>query len=149
VLYPDMDFDGFGDANAQPRLFCTDFCDPSYVDNNDDCDDFNPDINPNAVEIANNGIDEDCDGIDLIVCNPDVLKESLSVYPNPVSDFLKIEYDSSLSINVRLFKLSGNLVFEGNDTNSIDVRDLRKGFYILLLKDECTQDIVVKWIYVK
>lgn len=149
VLYPDMDFDGFGDANADPRLFCNDFCDPSYVDNNDDCNDLDPQINPNAVEIPNNGIDEDCDGVDLIICDPDILKESLNVYPNPVSDFLNIEYDNSLSINVKLFKLRGYLVFEGNDINSIDVRSFRKGFYILRVKDECTQDVIAKWIYIK
>ncbi len=59
--YPDLDEDGFG-ASIGVQSACTG---PSgYVDNGDDCDDTNPDINPNAEDIPGNGIDEDCDGTD-------------------------------------------------------------------------------------
>ncbi len=53
----DNDGDGFGDP-ASPG------CTYVYLD----CDDSNPDINPLATEIAENGIDEDCDGIDGANC---------------------------------------------------------------------------------
>jgi hypothetical protein len=58
--YLDNDGDGFG-GNME---VIEDFCPPDnylYVDNNLDCDDDNPDINPNAEEIED-GIDNDCDG---------------------------------------------------------------------------------------
>lgn len=61
AYYLDMDGDGFGDPNST-IVDC--FSPNGFVDNNTDCDDSNPEINPAATEIPNNGIDEDCDGMD-------------------------------------------------------------------------------------
>ena len=60
--YADTDSDGFGDlavsqtANTQPS---------GYVKDSTDCDDTEVLVNPGATEVADNGIDEDCDGFDL------------------------------------------------------------------------------------
>lgn len=61
TYYADTDNDGFGDVDAT-IISCSQ---PSgYVSNDTDCDDTNNAINPNAIDIPVNGIDEDCSGTD-------------------------------------------------------------------------------------
>jgi len=57
-LYYDSDNDGFGDDNI---LIIDCNLKPGYVLNNFDCDDDNPNINPDAIDIID-GQDNDCDG---------------------------------------------------------------------------------------
>lgn len=60
--YPDEDADGFGDPLEGLRT-----CEPedSWVLDDQDCDDVDPAVNPDATEVCN-GLDDDCDGdVDL------------------------------------------------------------------------------------
>jgi large repetitive protein len=58
--YADRDGDGYGDVDSPATGDCAD--DPSgYVDNDLDCDDDDPAVNPDGAELCN-GIDDDCDG---------------------------------------------------------------------------------------
>lgn len=59
--YQDLDNDGFGNA-AVSQTGCAAIS--GYVTNSSDCDDNNNAIYPGAVDIAGNGIDEDCNGFD-------------------------------------------------------------------------------------
>lgn len=70
--YLDFDQDGFGDA-AQTKLDCVQ--PPGYVKNNSDCNDANLLIHPNAKEVCNNGVDDNCDGSvnGCILQNPSTL----------------------------------------------------------------------------
>jgi len=59
--YADADGDGFGDADNSV-LSCD--APPLHVATGDDCDDSSSLVYPGAEEIADDGIDQDCDGAD-------------------------------------------------------------------------------------
>jgi hypothetical protein len=61
TYYQDLDNDGYGNA-AVSQAGCAAIS--GYVTNSLDCDDNNNAIYPGAVDIAGNGIDEDCNGFD-------------------------------------------------------------------------------------
>jgi surface protein len=58
TFYADTDNDGFGDPNNSLEA-----CElpTGYLLDNTDCDDTNASVNTNAVEVPDNGLDDDCD----------------------------------------------------------------------------------------
>lgn len=58
TFYKDQDGDGFG-SPSQTTQACNQIT--GYVSNSLDCDDSNPAVNPNAIEVIN-GIDDNCNG---------------------------------------------------------------------------------------
>ena len=58
--YQDADRDGYGSATAPPAFSCV--RPAGYVLNADDCDDTLASASPVGVEVAGDGIDQDCDG---------------------------------------------------------------------------------------
>jgi hypothetical protein len=59
AVYADGDGDGYGDPASLDWT-----CDGTGVDNDGDCDDTNAAINPDAVDLPGDGVDQDCDGAD-------------------------------------------------------------------------------------
>lgn len=73
---------------------------------------------------------------------------NLSVYPNPVSDRLNIDYKENIS-NLTVYDLSGRSVksfTSNNRNNSIDVSDLKSGIYMLRIETENNNVSTVKFI---
>ena len=88
VFYLDADGDGYGDPNKPKTSIVSTMPSLGYVVNNTDCDDTDPSIHPGATEIENDGIDQNCDGFDIIVGKSITLADDLSIYLS------NIEYDA-------------------------------------------------------
>ncbi len=64
--YPDTDLDGFGDMTASPITASNEDIQAGYVRDASDCNDSDASINPEAIEVAGNTIDENCNGLHAI-----------------------------------------------------------------------------------
>lgn len=113
-----------------------------------ECNDDNPNINPSAIDIPDNGIDEDCDGADLISAVHELDDSTISIYPNPTTDVIYIEVEGNLSYSATLFDLKGKLIAKFKNTSSIDVGQLPTGTYLLEITDLVSGKNVVERIIV-
>lgn len=69
----------------------------------EDCNDADAAINPQGIEIADNGIDEDCDGNDLVTgIKENTWAAQIALYPNPATAYMRIDFGD---INVEQLRI--------------------------------------------
>ncbi len=131
----DKDNDGYGEGPIDSSI--VDCVQPvGYVQNYDDCNDNNPNINPEAEDIPNNGIDEDCDGEDLLSSIHQLSNSTISIYPNPViNGILNIDVEGKINITAKLFSLDGKLADTTTNNNQLILSPTSAGLYILEIRD--------------
>jgi hypothetical protein len=67
----------------------------------------------------------------------DLLKKSISIYPNPTRNFIHIANNDAIKISsINLLDLTGRIIYSSNNPNSINVESYPKGIYILYITSE-------------
>lgn len=131
VFFIDNDGDNYGNASVA-ILGCVQPA--GYTADNNDCNDTNAAINPGAIEILGNNIDE--------------LSASIGLYPNPTRSDLNIQIDGTLIGNeMYIFDVVGNLVYKQqllSTQTSISVSNLVSGNYILRIGELVKRFEVIK-----
>ena len=150
VWYADADGDGFGDEGSD-SLSCKQ---PSgYVSNDDDCDDTKSTVNPNATEIPNNTVDEDCDGNDSTTVSVfENLSGNFILFPNPGREVIyinsRIVVDTPIGMSA--FNATGQVIWQkqfpaGSRNFIISTTQWPAGIYSISIQDG-SQTQVMKWI---
>ncbi|MFZ9028937.1 MAG: MopE-related protein [Crocinitomicaceae bacterium] len=121
----DNDGDGFG---AGPVVSSCISPGANYVTQDGDCDNNDDTIYPGAVDIADNQIDENCDGVDGYLLIQDTELHNVTIHPNPASNMVTILGENIEK--VMLIDLTGSIVLETKNVQ-IDINALHKGVYIV------------------
>lgn len=72
LCYRDLDGDTFGDILDPGTIDTSGICGPGSSPNNLDCNDANNGINPAAFDVPFDAVDQDCNGVDAVVCWADL-----------------------------------------------------------------------------
>ena len=136
--FRDVDGDNYGNSEVFADT-CINTPPTGYVTLEGDCDDNDVAINPSMADIADNFIDEDCDGADLFI--------GAKIFPNPVEDELIIRIEYQGEVTAHLVAMDGRLMLRDqvitfvDNTARVDVSEIHGGVYILRILNDQQEEI--------
>jgi hypothetical protein len=128
ILFEDLDIDGFGSSNM---VACGTELDT-------DCDDTNSSVNPNAIEIPDNNIDENCDG-EISTNITENKAMHLQLFPNPANQWITISaVQYAWNNKLIIVNQVGQTMFDGKIERSVqlNVGDWANGIYNIIIGTE-------------
>jgi hypothetical protein len=127
--YFDGDSDGYGIGNS--TVSCTPLT--GYATLTGDCDDSNDTVYPGATDTEENGIDENCDGVDGVL-GLNSVELSAQIAPNPSIGSIQITLNQVGSGQIQILDLNGKILMTkqlNGATAHIDLGSLQQGTYLV------------------
>ena len=129
--YLDADGDSYGNINMTVDT-CISEPPTGYVTDNTDCDDTRSDSYPNATEIPDDDIDQDCTGKDLYL--------ETKIFPNPTRGNVSVRHAYAGVARVQVVDAHGRIAKEGfvqftDNETTMDVSFLTSGIYFIRFFD--------------
>jgi uncharacterized protein DUF6851/putative metal-binding protein/type IX secretion system substrate protein len=140
TYYYDADQDTYGNPEDSIEI-CDETPPEGYVLNSMDCDDYNNTINPDGIEIINNGIDEDCvDGDFMVGVEDNTFDEQIELFPNPFMDRLTIRSEYQGELIIQIVSGEGRLISKNirsleNGSSSINLDNIPSGIYFVIISN--------------
>jgi hypothetical protein len=138
--FVDQDLDGFGDVFFENN--CLELI-SGYSFIAGDCNDSDITINPIALEIPNNDIDEDCDG-DIPNEIRDLNFNQVNIFPNPSSGYIQVQGVLTPDV-LEVFNAQGLLILsvrvQKNERIQLDA--LSNGLYVVRFGNNFVQRLIL------
>ncbi len=139
TYFVDADNDFFGTGAGES--LCED---PGvgYVLMGGDCDDNNPNAYPGATEVLDNGIDENCDGMDNYVGLTEAAAITMVLTPNPSLGDVSLTVSNNRAFSIEVCDITGKQVLSLNNALNgtvITTRTWAPGIYFVTLVQNQTR----------
>jgi hypothetical protein len=120
------------------------FSNYSRIPNGVDTDDNSADFKMVCATVGEANVD--------VFCDPNSVLEleniASTIYPNPCSEFLIVEWNGASTANFVVYDLQGRSVHNGliQNKTDLDVSDLKNGFYLLQLQDADNRTSIQRFV---